>query len=162
MTRVCFVSRVRPDRLAEYRERHAAVWPEMLAALRDTGWRDYALYLSPDGLLVGHLHTDDYAAAQAAMARTAVNARWQAQMAEFFVDDGNPDEGFVVLDEVFHLEEQLRAAGLPTDPQPTHPQPAGLPTDPQPAPSAPRAQPAPQRDPNAPQSPQDEHEEQDR
>ena len=114
--RVCFVSRVRPDRLAEYRERHAAVWPEMLEALRDSGWRDYSLYLSSDGLLVGHLHTEDYAAAQEAMARTAVNARWQAEMAEYFVDDGNPDEGFTVLEEVFHLEDQLRANGLPTTP----------------------------------------------
>lgn len=116
MTRVCFVSRVRPDRLDEYRARHAAVWPEMLEALRDTGWRNYALYLSPDGLLVGHLETDDYAAAQEAMARTGVNPRWQSEMAEFFVADGNPDEGFQVLDEVFHLEDQLRAAGLPTVP----------------------------------------------
>ncbi|WP_129336687.1 L-rhamnose mutarotase [Cellulomonas endophytica] len=117
MPRVCFLSRVRPDRLEEYRARHAAVWPEMLEALRDTGWRDYSLHLSPDGLLVGHLETDDYAAAQEAMARTAVNPRWQAEMSEFFVDPGNPDEGFQVLDEVFHLEDQLRAAGLPTTPQ---------------------------------------------
>ena len=89
----------------------------LLEALRDTGWRDYSLHLSPDGLLVGHLETDDYAAAQEAMARTAVNPRWQAEMSEFFVDPGNPDEGFQVLDEVFHLEDQLRAAGLPTTPQ---------------------------------------------
>lgn len=49
MTRVCFVSRVRPDRLDEYRRRHAAVWPEMLEALRDSGWRDYHLYLTRTG-----------------------------------------------------------------------------------------------------------------
>lgn len=116
-TRVCFISRVRPDRLDEYRRRHAAVWPDMLAALRDSGWRDYSLFLSADGLLVGYLHSDDYAAAQAAMAATAVNARWQAEMADFFVTDGNPDEGFVVLDEVFHLEDELAAAGLPVTPQ---------------------------------------------
>jgi L-rhamnose mutarotase len=114
MTRVCFVSRVRPDRLEEYRERHAAVWPAMLAALRDTGWRDYRLFLAPDGLLVGQLEADDYAAAQRAMAATEVNARWQAQVSEFFVGDGSPDEGFTVLDEIFHLEGQLAAAGLPT------------------------------------------------
>ncbi|WP_163540792.1 L-rhamnose mutarotase [Occultella kanbiaonis] len=118
MPRVCFISRVRPDRLDAYREAHAQVWPEMLEALRDTGWRDYSLYLSDDGLLVGHLETDDYAAAQEAMARTAVNPRWQAAMSQFFVDPGNPDEGFQVLDEVFHLEDQLRANGLPTRPAP--------------------------------------------
>src|SRR5690606_6863851 len=78
--RVCFTSRVRADRLDEYRAAHAAVWPEMLRALRDTGWRDYHLYLRDDGLLVGILVTDDYAAAQERMAATEVNARWQEAM----------------------------------------------------------------------------------
>jgi L-rhamnose mutarotase len=32
MERVCFLARVRPERLAEYRQRHEHVWPEMLAA----------------------------------------------------------------------------------------------------------------------------------
>lgn len=118
MARVCFVSQVRPDRLEEYRERHAAVWPEMLEALRDSGWTDYHLFLSASGQLVGFVETDDYEAAQQAMARTGVNARWQAEMAEFFVaSDGTaPDEGMVRLEEVFHLEGQLLAAGLPVDP----------------------------------------------
>jgi L-rhamnose mutarotase len=31
--RVCFLGRVRPERLAEYRARHERVWPDMLAAL---------------------------------------------------------------------------------------------------------------------------------
>ena len=34
MERVCFLARVRPERLDEYRERHKDVWPDMLAALR--------------------------------------------------------------------------------------------------------------------------------
>lgn len=115
--RYCFINRVRADKLAEYTAAHAAVWPEMLEALRDSGWRDYALYLSDDGLLVGHFEADDYAAAQEAMTRTGVNPRWQASMQQFFVDPGNPDEGFQLLPEIFHLEDQLRAAGLPTTAQ---------------------------------------------
>ena len=111
MPRYCFQLQVRPERLAEYRERHRAVWPEMLAALRDTGWRNYSLFLRADGLLIGYVESDDLAASQAAMAATAVNARWQAEMAPFFVDlDGRPDEGFLLLDEVFHLEDQLALA----------------------------------------------------
>jgi L-rhamnose mutarotase len=115
--RVCFTSRVRADRIPEYRAAHAAVWPEMLEALRDTGWRDYHLFLRDDGLLVGFLETDDYEAAQRAMAATEVNARWQAEMSGFFVDDGNPDDGFVLLDEVFHLEGQLAALAAGPDTQ---------------------------------------------
>jgi L-rhamnose mutarotase len=50
MERVCFLLHVRPERLAEYRERHSGVWPEMLDALRDAGWSNYSLFLRDDGL----------------------------------------------------------------------------------------------------------------
>ncbi|MEV7229717.1 MULTISPECIES: L-rhamnose mutarotase [Polymorphospora] len=109
MGRICFTLQVRADRLAEYRDRHAAVWPEMLAALKAAGWHDYSLFLRDDGLLVGYFVTGNLDEAVAAMERTDVNGRWQAEMAPFFVDlpDGRPDRGFLVLDEVFHLEDQL-------------------------------------------------------
>lgn len=117
MPRVCFTLQVRSDRLDEYRERHAAVWPEMLRALRDSGWRDYQLFLRDDGLLVGTLLTDDLAAAQTAMEKTSVNARWQADMAPFFdLPDGRPDRGLQVLDLVFDLDRQLSALGETTTP----------------------------------------------
>jgi L-rhamnose mutarotase len=107
--RYCFLLRVRPDRIEEYRRRHQAVWPEMLQALVDTGWRNYSLFLHDDGLLVGYVEADDLQASLAAMARTDVNARWQAEMASFFLglQGGGPDEGLVLLDEIFHLEDQV-------------------------------------------------------
>ena len=70
MERVCFLARVRPERLDEYRDRHKDVWPEMLAALRATD----------------------------------VDKRWQAEMAEFFVAGGPPDESFQRIAEIFHLD----------------------------------------------------------
>jgi L-rhamnose mutarotase len=107
--RVCFQLQVRQDRLAEYKERHAHVWPDMLAALHETGWRNYSLFVRDDGLLIGYFETPSLEAALAGMARTEVNGRWQAEMAEFFeeLDGTTPDEGFLVLEEVFHLEDQL-------------------------------------------------------
>jgi L-rhamnose mutarotase len=108
--RVCFQLQVKPERIGEYRQRHAAVWPEMLEALKATGWNNYSLFLGPDGLLIGYFETPDLASAQAGMAATTVNALWQAEMGEFFVAlDGAPDTGFVQLTEVFHLEDQLLA-----------------------------------------------------
>jgi L-rhamnose mutarotase len=110
MKRYCFQLQVRPDRIAEYAEAHAAVWPEMVEALADTGWRNYSLFLRGDGLLIGYVESDDLAASQRAMAATEVNSRWQAAMGGFFVDlDVPPDEGFLLLEEVFHLEDQLPA-----------------------------------------------------
>jgi L-rhamnose mutarotase len=108
MARYCFLLRVRPERMAEYRRRHADVWPEMLSALAETGWRNYSLFLHDDGLLVGYVEADDLSSSLEAMAATEVNARWQAEMAPFFAGlEGAPDEGLVVLEEVFHLEDQL-------------------------------------------------------
>jgi L-rhamnose mutarotase len=107
--RVCFQLQVKQDRIDEYRRRHAAVWPEMLRALADTGWHNYSLFLREDGLLIGYVETPSLEAALAGMARTDVNRRWQAEMAEFFeeLDGVPPDQGFLVLEEVFHLEDQL-------------------------------------------------------
>ena len=38
--RICFLLKVREEMLEEYKRRHAQVWPEMLDALRITGWRN--------------------------------------------------------------------------------------------------------------------------
>ncbi|MGY4859077.1 L-rhamnose mutarotase [Cryobacterium sp. AP23] len=115
--RVCFQLQVKPECIPEYTRRHAAVWPDMLEALAATGWHNYSLFLRPDGLLIGYLETDDLAASQAGMAATEVNARWQAEMGDFFVAlDGAPDTGFVRLTEVFNLDSQLAAlAAAPTE-----------------------------------------------
>ncbi len=106
MERVCFLVKVRPDRLDEYKRRHREVWPEMLEALRETGWTNYSLFLRDDGLMVGYLETPDYEAALAGMAKREVNARWQEQMKPFFeaLEGRRPDESFIRLDEVFHLD----------------------------------------------------------
>ena len=109
MPRYCFNLQVDARRAPGYVERHRAVWPEMLEALQQSGWRNYSLFLRDDGLLVGYVEADDLDAALTAMAATEVNARWQAQMAQFFtgIDGRPPDEGLVLLEQVFHLEDQV-------------------------------------------------------
>jgi L-rhamnose mutarotase len=106
MPRICFQLQVHPERVDEYRARHAAVWPEMRDALARSGWRNYSLFMSETGMVVGYLECDDFAAARRAMEAAEVNARWQAEMAEFFqgLEGRRPDEGLVTLDEIFHLD----------------------------------------------------------
>lgn len=129
MQRVCFQLQVKPERLEEYTARHRAVWPEMLQALKRSGWHNYSLFLREDGLLIGYVEVESLAAAQAAMDAEDINAAWQEQMGEFFIDlDGaRPDTGFLELQEVFHLEDQLAAveqstAQTPQNPQTSNPQ----------------------------------------
>ena len=75
MQRVCFLLKVRPERLAEYKERHKAVWPEMLAALRGMAGRE-----------VNERWQREMAPFFEAL------------------DGRRPDEGMLALEEVFHLE----------------------------------------------------------
>jgi L-rhamnose mutarotase len=105
MQRVCFLLKVKADRLTEYKLRHQSVWDEMKQALIETGWHNYSLFLRDDGLLVGYLETPDFERALAEMATREVNARWQASMGEFFegLEGRRPDEGMLRLEEVFHL-----------------------------------------------------------
>jgi L-rhamnose mutarotase len=105
MQRICFQLQVRRDRIEEYRTRHTEVWPEMREALTATGWRNYSLFLTETGRLIGYLECDDFEEIQKAMAATDVNARWQAEMAGFFegLDGGHADEGMRPIPEVFHL-----------------------------------------------------------
>lgn len=105
MQRVCFLLKVRVEKVTEYRERHRAVWTEMLDALTAAGWHNYSLFLREDGLLVGYLEAPDFDRARAAMDATGVNARWQKEMAGFFeeLDGRAPDEAMRPLTEVFHL-----------------------------------------------------------
>lgn len=107
MKRVGFVLKVKQDKIAEYKEHHKKVWPEMLAALRRTGWHNYSLFMRDDGLLFGYFETpDSLQAAQAGMAGEEVNTRWQDFMAPYFEAAGgaHADKMMEELEQVFYLE----------------------------------------------------------
>ena len=108
MTRVCFQLRIAPDLIDEYVRCHTPVWPEMLAEIAASGRRNYSLFLGDGGMLIGYYETDDDAAAQSYLAASPVAARWEAEMARFFVGlEGRPDQAATPLAEVFHLADQI-------------------------------------------------------
>lgn len=105
MKRVGFLLKVRADKLDEYKRHHQNVWPEMLAALQESGWHNYSLFLRSDGLLFGYFetpHSLEYA--QSLMVAQEINTRWQEFMAPYFEANARPDEMFQELEEVFHLD----------------------------------------------------------
>ena len=104
MERVGFTMRVLPGQEAEYRRRHAAVWPEILAALKAAGCRDYSIFIRGSDLFA-YLEVDDFEAFRAFLAASPVNDRWQADMAALIDPLTDPGTGFHQrLEEVFHLD----------------------------------------------------------
>ena len=107
MTRVGFILKIKQDLIEDYKDIHQDVWPEMLAALREAGWHNYSLFMREDGLLFGYFETpDSLEAAQAAMAKTEVNTRWQDMMSPYFEfpEGAHADQMLIHLEEVFHMD----------------------------------------------------------
>ena len=55
MKRMGMVIGIKPERIAEYKTTHAAVWPEVLAKISDCNMRNYTIFLrEPENLLFGY------------------------------------------------------------------------------------------------------------
>ena len=104
MERIGFAMRLKTGQEAEYRRRHAAVWPDMLDELRAAGATDYSIFLRDDDLF-GYLEVEDFDRFRAHMAASDVNERWQVEMGDLIDPLIDPATGFHRrLDEVFHLD----------------------------------------------------------
>ena len=105
MARVAFRLQVKPDKLEEYVQVHADVWPELLADMRAAGYHNYSIF-SDGPELFGIFETDDFLASQAALAASDANRRWQAWMTEYLETPVDPDSGsgMKLMTEVFRME----------------------------------------------------------
>ena len=104
MERVGFRMRLRAGGEDEYRRRHAAVWPELLADLKAAGAQNYSIYLDGEDLF-GYLEVADLPRFLAAMAASQANARWQPEMLPLIDPLTDPATGFHRrMGEVFHLD----------------------------------------------------------
>jgi L-rhamnose mutarotase len=97
-----FVLHVRPERIEQYVDAHASVWPEMLDALRDAGIRNYTIFRAGNSVF-GYFESDDLAASERYLAAQEVCTRWQDEMAQLLADRV-PDGGPPALEEIFRME----------------------------------------------------------
>jgi len=107
MRRVAFLLKVKEEKISEYKKHHEQVWPEMLDALRRTGWQNYSIFMREDGQLFGYFETpESFQASLEKMSKEEINARWQEFMAPYFegIDGAAADEHMIELEEVFHLD----------------------------------------------------------
>jgi L-rhamnose mutarotase len=100
--RSAFVLEVRPERIDEYVAAHAAVWPEMLDALRGAGIRNYSIFRAGTRVF-GYFEADDLERAGAYLDAQEVCTRWQDAMAELLAERV-PDAGPPALEQIFRME----------------------------------------------------------
>jgi L-rhamnose mutarotase len=100
--RSAFVLRVRPDRIDDYVAAHAEVWPELLAALKQAGIRNYSIFRDGNQVF-GYFEGDDLEAAARFLDAQEVCTRWQDAMAGL-LEERVPDAGPPALPEIFRLD----------------------------------------------------------
>tara|TARA_Y100001936_G_scaffold177899_1_gene174629 strand:+ start:1475 stop:1798 length:324 start_codon:yes stop_codon:yes gene_type:complete len=107
LKRVGFEMKIKAKSIKEYKEWHANVWPEMLDALRKNGWKNYSIFLRPDGTLFGYFEViDSFKNALERMSKEKINTDWQNLMSQYFElpKGAHPDKNMIEWEEVFHLD----------------------------------------------------------
>jgi L-rhamnose mutarotase len=103
MEQIAFTMRLKPGQAAEYQRRHDAIWPELVALLKEAGISDYSIFLDEaTGTLFAVLRrSEDHRMDR--LPQEEVMQRWWAAMAELMAT--NPDKSpiTVPLRQVFHL-----------------------------------------------------------
>lgn len=110
MRRYGMVTGLKPESVEEYTRLHAAVWPDVLATIRDCNIRNYSIFLrtldSGRPYLFGYFeyHGIDFAADMAKMAADPATQRWWAlcKPCQQPLADRTSDEWWMPMEEVFH------------------------------------------------------------
>lgn len=103
MQKYAFRMRLNPGMEAEYRKRHDAIWPELVALLKQAGIEDYSIHLDPQThLLFGVLwRREDHAMDD--LPGHPVMQRWWAHMADVMETGPGHEPVVVPLVPMFHL-----------------------------------------------------------
>jgi L-rhamnose mutarotase len=103
---------LRPEKAAEYKELHAAAWPDVLKMIRECNIRNYSIYLREldDGQMYlfsyFEYHGSDFAADMAKMAADETTQRWWALCipCQKPLENRAESEWWANMEEVFHTD----------------------------------------------------------
>jgi L-rhamnose mutarotase len=101
------VIRIAPGKREEYRRLHAAVWPQVLATIRDCHIRNYSIF-EKDGWLFSYFEYEgeDLAADMARMAADPATRRWWelTEPCQEPLPSRGPGEWWASMEELFHAD----------------------------------------------------------
>ena len=101
------VLRVRPEKFAEYKRLHAAVWPEVLERITASKIKNYSIY-HKEGWLFSYFEYwgDDFEADMKLVAADVATRRWWSIMEPMQIPlpSREPQEWWARMEEVVHLD----------------------------------------------------------
>ena len=109
MKRMAMVIGLKPEKVVEYKDLHANVWPGVLGMITACNIRNYSINLKePENLLFGYweYHGTDFEADAARMAADPETQRWWdvCMPCQEPLETRKEGEWWAMMDEVFHLD----------------------------------------------------------
>ncbi len=109
MQRMAQIVKIKPEHIQQYKDLHAAVWPEVLATIARCNIGNYSIFLrEPENLLFAYFeyHGSDYAADQALMAADPATQEWWriTDPQQQPLDSVPEGEWWAPATEVFHVD----------------------------------------------------------
>ena len=107
MKRYGMVIGIQPEKIEEYKELHAAVWPDVLKMISACNIRNYSIYLK-DNFLFSYFEYvgEDFDADMAKMAADPTTRKWWdvCEPCQNPLSSRNEGEWWANMEEVFHLD----------------------------------------------------------
>ena len=109
MQRMGLVLGIKPEKIAEYKQLHAAVWPEVLATIAKCNIHNYTIFLKePENLMFAYFeyHGTDFAADSAKMAADPKTQEWWSvnEPLQVPLETRKPGEWWAKMEPVFHTD----------------------------------------------------------
>ena len=109
MKRMGMVIGIAPERVAEYKRLHAAVWPGVLERIAASGIRNYTIYLrEPENLLFGYWEYagTNYAEDMKVLGERGITKKWLAltDPCQARLPTAAAGEWWSLMPEIFHLD----------------------------------------------------------
>jgi L-rhamnose mutarotase len=102
MARGCFSLVIDPERAADYERLHANPWPDMMAALEETGFRNYSGFRRGAHVVYYGEFYPDMTTAFGRIGETDVNRRWGEAFEGIITTITDRDGKLITADEVYH------------------------------------------------------------
>ena len=106
MSRYGMLNKIKKDKIEEYRKAHEKIWPEMLKALSDSGFKNYSIFTRNDGTLFSYFEHKNLSEGMKMLFEKEVNTKWQKYMDNYFIKKDKKISGpeYEELKEVFHMD----------------------------------------------------------
>ena len=102
--KIAFKMYLKPGYSEEYRQRHAAIWPELRQLLKDNGVSDYSIFLDEETNTLFGVQQQEGEQSSQDLGALPIVQKWWAYMADIM--ETNPDNSPVTvpLVNVFHMD----------------------------------------------------------